>query len=187
MALESGKRKSGMLTPSAGASKRPRVKPTEIIMIDSDDDEDDLDTILVRIKQQEASDSLGREPGAAGPSNSINITSDEALALRLSKEWEEEEPSSTKFIKQTSRQRPRSGHKGSVVCISDSEDDVETNAPPSRMTQTSTMDTSNDESPDEKLSEFRDFFTGSRDCSKCQKPVASPRGHVRYLQFLWYC
>lgn len=29
------------------------------------------------------------------------------------------------------------------------------------------------------LSQFRDLFTGTRCCSKCKKPVHSPRGHVR--------
>jgi baculoviral IAP repeat-containing protein 6 len=152
-------------------SKGTRSLQPSVISID--DDEDDLEAILLRIKHQEESDgALARKlqdewDGAAStskahPQNEViviedDLEDDEAMAMRLSLQWEREE-------KLSSRQPTLNGKPSDP--------------------STSYIPADQDLPPDEKLLQFRDFFTADRPCTKCEKSVKSPRGHVSLRSIL---
>ncbi|KAJ6623142.1 hypothetical protein B0H10DRAFT_2011350 [Mycena sp. CBHHK59/15] len=144
-------------------NKRARVQPKdepEIISVDDEDEE--LDAILARIKESEESEKLARQlqnEWAAGSSTGPDVIDledledDAAMARRLAAEWGTEDDG--KLPELTSRTKPG----------------------PSRANYSCDAD---DIPPDEKLAQFRSFFTAERSCSKCGKLVRSPRGFVMF-------
>jgi hypothetical protein len=163
------------------------LNPPEKIIY-SVDDEDDLAAIVARIKEQEESEALARQlqhvwnganasTDAAGPNGTNNdlLTddngeddgSDEAMARRLALEWELEDQtiknastsSNSVYNPPISLPSSASGEQSFSTCLLPDDDDP----------------------PDVKLLQFRDFFTGTRTCTKCKKPVESPRGEVSPL------
>ncbi|KAJ7201312.1 hypothetical protein GGX14DRAFT_524435 [Mycena pura] len=159
------------VSSAESARKRPRVPPKggDIIVID-DDNDDDLQDLLTRIKESEQSEKLARklqsEWGASSSSHEIIDVddiegSDAALARRLAAEWAEEPAAAA-------ANQPDSF-------------DVDAWEPPSTSGPSRTTLSHvehNNVPPDQKLQEFRSFFTGDRGCSRCGKPVESPRGYV---------
>src|SRR6202034_4551894 len=114
---------------------------------------------------------------AAGPNGTINGLStddngeddgsDEAMARRLALEWQLEDQtinnastsSNSVYNLSVSLPSSASGEQSFSTCLFPDDDDP----------------------PDVKLLQFRDFFTGTRTCTKCKKPVESPRGEVSPL------
>lgn len=154
--------------PSASTSslKRARIQPdTEPIVIDVDDD--NLDVILAQIKEQEASEALAKQlqndwdetsPNEGSSSRDAIVIDDEedddaSMARRLAQEWGDSDILSI------------ASH---VSTQEDSQPGPSTIGSPEQ-----------EDPPDKILDQFRELFTSDRDCSKCGKPVSSPRGHVR--------
>lgn len=159
------------ISPNKRVRKRPRVQPKDEDVVLVDDDED-LQTILARINQMEESEQLARklqkQVGSGSSSNAeiidIDDTEDDAaLARRLAAEWgaETDEPET---VDVDAWEPPASAAASSAK------------AGPSR-----TLSDEDNVPPDQRLAEFRSFFTAERNCSKCGKPVKSPRGFVRSL------
>jgi len=145
-----------------------------VIDVDNDAEEEDFGSILARIKEQEESEALARKlhdewNGVASTSTSgaevIVIDDDEggedaATARKLAQEWELEDGKVASALYQQSTgtlslKSARSSASGSHLLL-------EQETP-----------------PDEQLLQYRDLFVAERQCTKCGKPVKSPRGHVR--------
>ncbi|KAJ6486122.1 hypothetical protein C8R47DRAFT_529564 [Mycena vitilis] len=155
----------------AKSRKRARVEPKdeEVVIIedDDDDDDDDLAEILAQIKASEENEKRARTGSSSKNTEVIDvddIEDDAAMARRLAAEWADEEPA----IADT--KKPESV-------------DVDAWEPPVAITSVKTgparpISPADNIPPDEKLAEFRSFFTAERDCSNCGKPVKCPRGFV---------
>jgi hypothetical protein len=179
MASTSAKRPlspTNAISPSKSARIRRRVKPKDqdVNTID-DDSDDDLELILAQIKESEESEKLAKQLQNDWASSSspdiINFGDDAELArLIATGEWGNE---------------IESGEWRETVDVDTWE--LQTNGSntsnakpvPSR-SPSSEVDNVR---PDQKLAEFRAFFTAERRCSKCGKPVKSPRGFVRRSPF----
>lgn len=169
-------------SPCDRHDKSPKRRVIEPINVD----DDDLEAILIQIKQQEESEALARrlqeewnndlKPSQSshdhrgGPHSPITIedeesniiVDDETLARRLADEWAREDntvaenpipgPSSLRQTEDHAQSRTSSKEK--------------VKAPPP------------DATPDVVLEDYRDFFVGSRNCSKCDHEILSPRGFV---------
>lgn len=149
--------------------------------ISANDYEEDLDSILVRIKQQEESEALAQQlqsewndlpDTSANASNSsgaaimdvdrdfIVISEDDAseaeddaaMARRLAREWE----------KEYSQNNPTDA-------------DPSTSAPPRHF---KLVDLNLETPPDARLLEHRELFVQTRNCPKCNMQIKSPRGLV---------
>ncbi|KAF8665441.1 hypothetical protein AX16_000460 [Volvariella volvacea WC 439] len=132
------------------------------------EDEDDMDVILARIKEQQDSEKLARLQeeqglGVAGPGVAPqSVSSDEALARKLAREWGHE------VIEIDS-------DSDGVINIDDAVGDEHISAPNMRELIT---EEGNDISPDQHLEQFRSIFTAVQPCRKCSKAIAAPRGFV---------
>ena len=163
----------------ASASKRRKLGPDqEYEEITAAEYEEDLDSILARIKQQEESEALARQLDAEW-NNSVDVSkvskgndwqtdvivipddgeeeNDEEMARRLAREWGG----------QDSRIIPSQPESSSSRLVTP----ILTKMRPSSLPGL-------DAPPDEKLLEHRDLFTQERSCPKCFKVVESPRGLV---------
>lgn len=180
-------------SPSLGSSERAfKKQATDDIVLQKDDD--DLADILAQIKQHEESEALARklqeewngESGsrATGSSSSRSNSSpvlaeegpvdlkedDEAFARRLAAQWAEEDGVA-----------PDDGPGPSTLRVSNV--DVRThNTTSIPVTTRLTADSdAHEATPDEKLTQYRDVFVGSRNCTECGHELLSPRGYVRRL------
>lgn len=142
-----------------------RARHFDIIEPYKVDDDDDLDSILTRIKEQEQSERLAKQlqdewNASASSSTDLNasdIESDAALAKRLSMEWNQATPE--------------------VIEVEDhSSPEASTPSWAPTRRERSIIDS---QSPGEKLALFKDIYTAKRNCTKCGEPVTSPRGFVR--------
>lgn len=167
------KRKAAADVPSV-SSKRTRKEVVEIIEL-SDSEDNMPQQSLVQKTQQAGNGHLMRkhETGYEHLDNegdfimiNSDIEGDEALARRLQEEWAQETIIGESFPKASS---------------SKIHNHVEPTVQPSR---TSLLSTSSDAPPDERLREFRSFFTADRDCTKCGKTIAHPRGKVSIVHVL---
>lgn len=168
------KRRQSLTETSARSLKR-RAQPKQAIAVDSDDE--DLQAILAVIKQQEESEALARQLQAewaandqapqAGPSrqdeliiieDDILAENDEALARRLQAEWSTEDAVAGP---PASGSDPASQHQSRASSATRGLDDP-----------TSSL-------PNARLRAYKGHFIGTRQCSKCQADVPSPRGYVR--------
>lgn len=162
----------------ASASKRRKLGPNqEYEEITAAEYEEDLDSILARIKQQEDSEALARQfeaewndsadvpkvgNGSDWQTDVIVIPDDgeeesaEEMARRLAREW---------------------GGQDSRIIPSQPESSSSRLTPIMTKTRPSSFP-GLDTPPDEKLLEYRDLFTQERSCPKCIKTVESPRGLV---------
>ncbi|KAJ7492154.1 hypothetical protein FB451DRAFT_1217166 [Mycena latifolia] len=175
MASTSAKRPlspSNTISPAKRARKRPRVQPKneDIIIIDDDevDEDEDLQSILAQIKASEESEKLAhtlhRENGSSSNPEIIDVDDDAALARRLAAEWANEDESGDA--------------EPETVDVDDWEAPANSASSSAKAGPSRTFSDVDDVSPDQKLAEFRSFFTAERSCSKCGKPVKSPRGFV---------
>ncbi|RDB28691.1 hypothetical protein Hypma_016004 [Hypsizygus marmoreus] len=174
----SSKRKSGPLGSSENAKrarKPPVPLPSEVIEIDDSDDEDDFGAVLAHIKQQEENERrIQKSHNAAGPSNAIvidDVEGDEAMAHRLAREWVIARQAQSFDIEIVELKKPSFPSAGRATV---------TKEPPKPRRRARSPNPVETKPPDQRLSEFRDLFTGTRDCSKCGKPVVSPRGFVMF-------
>ena len=164
--------------------KRSRLD-RQVIEITDSEDEDDFDAILARISEQEERERRAHA-SAPGPSNFIVVDDtegDEALARRLAHEWGEEQnqraPNPCNGA--ATRETPLTHDNQSEMLEVRTVQDPQTRSPPvasSASQEQRNVFPRDLGPPDKRLSDFRDLFNGSRNCSKCQKPVAAPRGHV---------
>ena len=167
---------------SGSASKRARKSSPnhDIIVVDENGD---LDAVLAQITEQEESEKLALRlqdqwnhssgSGDNGPSGN-NSESDEALARRLAEEWAQEDVEVSP-IPGLSKLAERDHITDDFVEISKSVGD-RTHSQHGFRAYSSSIEGG---TPDTRLSEFRDFFTANKECTKCGKAVKSPRGHVR--------
>ncbi|KAA1471451.1 hypothetical protein DENSPDRAFT_837440 [Dentipellis sp. KUC8613] len=152
------------------------------------EEDDDLEAILARIREQEESEALARKlqdewndgPAQAGPSltTAIDVDAqeedDEALAIRLS--LEEAQAS----------QRASSSRDSAPVASNSTPNGFGRRTPaPSRKRVSNPLRATDsagqfDEPPDASLSQFRDMFIADRPCSKCGEVIKSPRGFVTF-------
>ncbi|KAJ6601347.1 hypothetical protein DFH09DRAFT_1127533 [Mycena vulgaris] len=156
-----------MASTSTKRPLSPSVSPTKRAL--DDDSEDDMESILARIKESEQSEKLARKMqedwGSSIDPQIIDVDDDAALARRLAAEWGEENADAPEIVDVDAWESPAST------------DPSNAKAGPSRTRSSSDAD---DVPPDQKLAEFRSFFTAERSCSNCGKPVKSPRGFVMF-------
>ncbi|KAJ7292799.1 hypothetical protein C8J57DRAFT_1267123 [Mycena rebaudengoi] len=148
--------------------ERARTQPKQEI-IPLDDDGEDLESILARIKESEESERLARKmqsewssPGPSAAHDVIDVDDDATLARCLADEWAWESEDNAKPVETFDVDAWEPPTKHSLV---------------KKATPSSTAD---GVTPDAQLSEFRSFFTTERSCSKCGKTVESPRGFVMF-------
>ncbi|KAJ7508602.1 hypothetical protein B0H11DRAFT_1848236 [Mycena galericulata] len=170
---------SNAISPAKRARKGPPVKPKDEDIVVVEDDEDDLEIILARIKESEESERLAKqlqnEWGSSSKSEIIDVDSenledDAAMARRLAAEWGQEESGNSEVAPETElvdvdAWEPRASASTSTNNVQ---------AGPSRRLSSD----ADDVPPDQILTEFRSLFIAERSCSKCGKPVKSPRGFV---------
>jgi baculoviral IAP repeat-containing protein 6 len=171
--------------------KRRKLGPDqELEEITAAEYEEDLNSILLRIQQQEDSEALARQLEAEwngssstsasafmrvkqGKRNEIDVIvipenddeeDDEAMARRLSREWDEQD------------RRSQPSQPVSSSSQLDSPVPVETRRPINSLSAP-TLDVP----PNEKLREYQSLFTQERSCPRCSKNVQSPRGQVCHL------
>lgn len=167
---------------SEAGDNPPKRQAREVIVIDDDEPEESLESILKRINEQEASEALARslqgQPDTAGPSTHAGSSNsplptagapqvidleedDEALALRLSREWAEEDAATPSAV------------SSSVVVP-----DLSLSASSATLVRTA-GDSEPLPTPDFKIREYNNLYVGSRPCTKCKANIISPRGYVR--------
>jgi hypothetical protein len=174
----SRKHKLGSLDNTVRASKRARkLSPDPEPGVAIVDEDNDLEAILAQIKEQEESERLAKrvqDQWNNSPADVVDETtdSDEALARRLAKEWASQVDADGDPIAGPSH-LPDNG-KGSDGFVG-----ISTPAGPSRQQSRAFSSSLEEDTPDTKLSGFRDFFTAKKKCTNCGKLVKSPRGHVR--------
>ena len=107
---------------------------------------------------------------------------DEALVRRLAQEWGEENQRTPSPRNGATTRKTQLTHDDQIELLEvRNVRGPQTSLPPvasSAFQEQRNVFTRDLGPPDERLSGFRDLFTGSRNCSNCQKPVAAPRGHV---------
>ncbi|KAJ7729238.1 hypothetical protein DFH07DRAFT_850323 [Mycena maculata] len=164
---------SNTISPTKRARKQSRGEPDEEDIVVVEDDEDDLEIILARIKESEESERLAKKLQSDWGSSSNReifdvdddpLEDDAAMARRLAAEWGQEtgdsEASEIVPLDVDAWEPPASSAKaGSSRTLSSDADDVP---------------------PDQRSTEFRPVFIAERSCSKCGKPVKSPRGFVMF-------
>jgi baculoviral IAP repeat-containing protein 6 len=173
---------------STSATKRRKLGPDqEYEEITAAEYEEDLDSILIRIKEQDDSEALALQLEAewnstanvprVGNSNEMDVIvipdddeeNDEEMARRLAQEWDEQDSRNVNVPSQP---------------ISSSSSRSDSPLPVKRRPSSSSFKLSPpgpDTPPDEKLLEYQDLFTQERSCPKCNKTVESPRGQVCVL------
>jgi hypothetical protein len=183
-----GKRPGSPSVSTQRAAKRGALAPAtrdEPIVI-SDDEDDSVEIVLARIKEQEQSEALAKqlqdEWRREVLTNNLNLPiasssrtqdddvimidsgteDDEAMARRLAKEWAQTGSSSPSRSQETSKKQPCITSKG--------------NSKGKSPEKSSSVGQAH--APDEKLRECRGAFTADRECSKCGSLVQSPNGHV---------
>jgi len=179
-----GMKRSPISSFQRAPSKRSRID-REVIDINDSEDDDDVGAILARITEQEERERRAHA-SAPGPSNSIvvdDIEGDEALARRLAQEWgkEQHQPTPSRYNGATTHETQLTPDDEIEILEVRKVQDPQTSPPPvtsSKFQEQRNIFARDLGPPDERLSDFQDFFAGNRNCSKCQKPVASPRGHV---------
>lgn len=165
---------------SEAGENPPKRQAREVIVIDDDEPEESLESILKRIEEQEASEALARrlqgQSDAAGPSTHPGSSNsplpaaqapqvidleedDEALATRLSREWAEED-AATPSVASPSVVVPNVSLSSSSATLVRTVGD-------------------NEPTPDSKIREYIGLYVGSRPCTKCKANIVSPRGYVR--------
>ena len=185
------RRQSVSEAPERSPKRRAQSSPKEVIVIDSDEDDGDLESILALIKQQEQSEALARQLQAewtnshqapqAGQSRQDEpiiieddplVESDEALARRLQAEWAVEDPATEPEASAScsSREQSHPSASGSRV------------GPPAYRS-----DNASESLPNDRLRTYEDLFVSTRKCTKCQKDTPSPRGYVRVLCLVFLC
>ena len=166
-----GRKRKVASNNSRSVSKRARKLSPNVI-----DEDDDLDTVLAQITEQEESEKLALRlqhewnysSGSGDNVSSDNITeSDEALARRLAEEWADQDDEVSP-IPGPSRLAERGKNTDDIIDHAHSQH--------SFRSYSCSMEGG---TPDLKLSEFRGFFTANKQCTKCGKAVKSPRGYVR--------
>lgn len=174
--------------------KAPVLEPDDVLMIEDSDheDPDDLKEILAQIKEQEDSERLAKQletnyvPSSSGSkSMPIYIEDDAAMARQLAEEWALEDntlemnheeisnlsdieilpgPSNAKVERHAGNDFPNAGGSTSTSAkLADPQFYKLENV-----------------RPDAALEPFKQFFTTSRNCSKCSKDVKSRRGSVMF-------
>ncbi|KAJ7654720.1 hypothetical protein B0H17DRAFT_1099703 [Mycena rosella] len=189
--------------PISPSNERARVEPKGEAIVVIDSDEDDLETILARIKESEESEKLARKlqnewASSSGPevddagSPGVDISDDAALARRLAAEWENEpveEPETVDVdawepaAASGSMIGVKTGRSESRIVENSVTVDVDTWEPSTSGTKpgrSRILSDADDVPPDQQLAEFRSFFIAERSCSKCGKAVKSPRGFVMF-------
>ncbi|KAJ7110312.1 hypothetical protein C8R43DRAFT_1042195 [Mycena crocata] len=155
---------SSSASPNKRARKKARIQTEDVITVE--DDEDDLEMILAQIKASEESEKLARKLQNGYDPEVIDVDDledDAAMAKRLAAEWGDE--AGTEAVDVDAWQPaatvadPSSAQAGPSRTLSSNSDSIP---------------------PDQKLAEFQSFFIAERSCSKCGKPVKSPRGFVMF-------
>lgn len=175
------------------ASKRRKLVP-------DDEAEEDLDTILARIQEQESSEALGRQLeaewngtssastsgssayqsgsskiAAAGDEEVIVIDDREVIIVDDDSDNEDDEAMARRLAREWDEQEELPSLS---VTSSSSRPEISSirEVPPLQGTR---ADYREDIPPNEKLLEFRPMFVSERSCPKCNAKVKSPRGYVR--------
>ena len=183
------------LSPSATHSIR---SPKRVHAV-PDDEEESLEDILARIKQQEDSERLAKQlheqwngsvtnessshahrPGTSSQAAIViddSFESDEALAHRLAAEWDQgaDADNDVVFVGSSA---PLPAAR--VIAAESSVSKVNKDKGKTRASQPIPPSQPAQEQPpvDETLAIHRELFTKSRNCTKCGKSIQSPRGLV---------
>lgn len=152
------------------------VDPSPIVI---EDEDDNLSTILARIQKQEDSENLVRQlqdewNRISSPSNSA-IVIDEALA-KLDEQWTRNDQNPKNPTHSETRSYDHTSGAELEVLEVQSTSAVRRSAPERLSMYPTPADVS---PPDERLDAFRQMFTVSRNCTKCEGAVHSPRSYVR--------
>lgn len=168
---------------------RPRKRHAPDVIVVSDGEEESLEDILLKIKQQEESEALARQlaehwSGSSMPQASSSnhqhllldddemeayegIEGDEAMARRLADLWAAED--------QAQAQLPLP-----AVPVASNTSSGSSAGPSRSYGASSAGGLTSDGTADEKLNVYRDLFVRTRKCTKCHEDVPSPRGYVRH-------
>ena len=179
--------------------KSPKISPERRRPDHEEGPEEDLQSILRRIREQEEKDSedLARklqkefdelpedkaiysvehreEAGSAGDraGPSASIEDDEALARRLALEWEQLDAAESVPLDSSS------GAIDGGISYPVTSNTHMSRFPPMKPFQPVPAFLTRVTDPEKDLLQYRELFTQSRSCTKCNKSVASPRGQVR--------
>ncbi|KAI0323038.1 hypothetical protein OF83DRAFT_1048195 [Amylostereum chailletii] len=170
-------------------AKQPRTRPIEIY------DDDDMDDIIARIKEQEHGEALVQDQlqskwdddggTASAPTAGSNIVKAQSEVIELDNDSDYDEDAALRWAMEESTKAETAANAGPSNGASSSPSYPE---PPSIgmerekaiSTWSALMSADIDDPPDERLAPFRDLFVGSKPCSNCGKSLASPRGFVTF-------
>lgn len=179
-----GRKRQHSLSQSGEPSPKRHAK--EVIVVRDDSDDESLEVILAKIKEQEQSEALakqlqaqwasGGEPSSSGHTNdpktiiiddddTMADNNDEDLARLLAAEWAAEDEvaeSQASSSQQLSFQSFGLASSSRSLALMDVNDDSDSGTPNTR------------------LRAHEDLFIATRQCTKCKTDITSPRGYVRF-------
>jgi len=175
--MSDGKRRRSASSEVIDLTKRSKSRLEPHAAENTEDD--DLEVILARIKEQEESEALARrlqdewnnvddafnasaQTSSAAFVKDSNMDEDEALAIQLSLE-----------------ELKKNEHAGSVRQDSSRTSQHKNTAQTRQLHEFS----DDDSPPDVSLMSHRSLFTGDRPCANCGHLISSPRGFVRFSYY----
>ncbi|THH19009.1 hypothetical protein EW146_g2092 [Bondarzewia mesenterica] len=183
------KRRSSVIShiDTERSPKRSRREESQL-----EEDEDDLEAILARIREQEESEALARklqdEWNSADTTDATGFEMDHN-AIVIAEEDEDEDIQVVDGEALAKRQSSEDVKKGNRVSVASSSSSIKTRGRqfavgqsaqpgPSRSVPLSSPGLNTP--PDIRLEQYVDLFTAKRSCSKCGSSLDSPRGFVAY-------
>lgn len=179
-----GRKRQHSLSQSGEPSPKKHAK--EVIVVRDDSDDESLEVILAKIKEQEQSEALakqlqarwasGGEPSSSSHANhsetiiiddddDIMADNDEDLARRLAAKWAAEDEvaeSQASSSQQLSFQSSGLASSSRSLVPMDVDED------------------SDNGTPNTRFRAYENLFIATRQCTKCKTDITSPRGYVRF-------
>lgn len=182
LALDEGVGGSSGSGPAKPA-KIPRHGPANNPIVISDDD-DDLQEILAQIKAQDDSEALAKslqkeldhDAGSSSHGAHVEECTDVIMVDSGSEDAEVEE-----VVKTKAKANSSGKDKGKGKAVARTNGAASSRSPHKQAKETITVKPG-EEPPDERVIPFRELFTSSRHCSKCNQELESPRGDVRSIR-----
>ncbi|KDR85653.1 hypothetical protein GALMADRAFT_218749 [Galerina marginata CBS 339.88] len=178
--------------PTLKRQRKAVIKQKDVIVIDSDDENEDeeMKDILAQINAQEQSELLAKRlqheydgPSSSGPKYApVNLEDDAAMARELAEQWAMEGndpgiPMSLENLEPSDAIEFDLGPPSETRCQA-LEKGSRNNIGSHSISEGTKINESFSIKPDEALAPFKEVFTRTRNCSKCEKRVNSPRGCV---------
>lgn len=166
----------------AKPAKIPRQGPANDPIVISDDD-DDLQDILAKIKAQDDSDALAKSlqkelDHAAGSSSHHAHVEESTDVIMVDSGSEDAEVEGVVTTKAKANSSGKDKGKGKAVARTNG---AASSRSPQKQVKRAITVKPGEEPPDERVIPFRELFTSSKHCSKCNQELESPRGDVRSI------